>query len=194
MVLLLSGQSSLFTLSLVVMWSLLPIAIHDHHSFSLIGLILLDKYQFLWSKSILSILLSFNFFCIVQIIPAQSMKKEWCSKNDCLYDTSTFLTNSSWHRAGTLFWKSDHLCEFFLHHSCPYSAHESIHSFLYNCCVKTGKVTNNKISPRNIHRKNSFFRSSFFILYPMLGLATLRISYHETSLDNEVQLQKKLPL
>ena len=46
----------------------------EHHSFSLIGLILLDKYQFLWSKSILSILLSFNFFCIVQIIPAQSMK------------------------------------------------------------------------------------------------------------------------
>ena len=77
---------------------------------------------------------------------------------------------------------------------CPYSAHESIHSFLYNCCVKTGKVTNNKISPRNIHRKNSFFRSSFFILYPMLGFATIRISYHETSPDNEVQLQKKLSL
>ena len=193
MVLLLSGQSSLFTLSLVVMWSLLPIAIHDHHSFSLIGLILLDKYQFLWSKSILSILLSFNFFCIVQIIPAQSMKKEWCSKNDCLYDTSTFLTNSSWHRAGTLFWKSD-----------PYASlssiiyvrarhiNQSTHSCIY--CVKTGKVTNNKSPPRNIHRKISFFRLSFFILYPMLGFATIRISYHETSPDNEVQLQKKLSL
>lgn len=29
---------------------------------------------------------------------------------------------------------------------------------------------------------------------PMLGFATIRISYHETSPDNEVQLQKKLSL
>ena len=162
MVLLLSGQSSLFTLSLVVMWSLLPIAIHDHHSFSLIGLILLDKYQFLWSKSILSILLSFNFFCIVQIIPAQSMKKEWCSKNDCLYDTSTFLTNSSWHRAGTLFWKSDHLCEFFLHHLCPCSAHKSIHSFLY-LLRKNRKSHKQQKSSEEYPPKNFLF--SFIILH-----------------------------